>query len=66
MSEVLVGKASGDRLNVIADKTQVYGLKGNDTLISENKKEILLIGGSGDDSLIMFGGNGTLSGTLLN
>ena len=62
MSEVLHGSAGVNQLNVSADKTQVYGLSGNDTLISNGKSEVLLIGGSGDDSLIMLGGNGTLSG----
>ncbi len=62
MSEVLHGDASGDQLNVRKDKTQVYGLSGNDTLISDKKSDVLLVGGSGDDSLIMLGGKGTLSG----
>ena len=62
MSEVLHGTAGGDQINVSADKTQVYGLSGNDTLISDKKADALLIGGSGDDSLIMLGGKGTLAG----
>ena len=62
MAEVIHGNASGNQLNAVADKTQVYSLKGNDTLISGDKKDALLIGSSGDDSLVMFGGNGTLSG----
>lgn len=37
-------------------------MSGNDTLISDSKSDVLLIGGSGDDSLIIKGGNGTLSG----
>ena len=62
MAEVLHGNVSSDQLNARNDKTQVYGLKGNDTLTSNNKSDVLLVGGSGDDSLIMTGGNGTLSG----
>ena len=62
MTEVLHGNASGNQLNVTADKTQAYGLSGNDTIISDGKSEVLLIGGSGDDSLVMTGGKGTLSG----
>lgn len=62
MADVIVGKASEDRLAVIEDKTQVYGLKGNDTISSNGKSDIFLIGGSGDDVLNMTGGNGTLSG----
>ena len=62
MAEVLHGYASADLLNARADKSQVYGLKGNDTLTSDNKSDVLLVGGSGSDSLIISGGNGTLSG----
>ena len=62
MSRVLYGDTGGNQLNASADKTQVYGLSGNDTLVSDSKSDVLLIGGSGDDSLIMQGGNGTLSG----
>ena len=62
MAEVLHGNVSSDQLNARNDKTQVYGLAGNDTLTSGNKSDVLLVGGSGDDSLIMTGGNGTLSG----
>ena len=62
MSEVLHGKAGGDQINASVDKTQVYGLSGNDTLISDKKVDALLVGGSGDDSLIMLGGKGTLAG----
>lgn len=62
MAEIIHGKTTGDSLSVIADKTQVYGLKGNDTLSSVDKRDVLLIGGSGDDVLKMTGGNGTLSG----
>ena len=62
MAEVLFGDKAGDQLIVSADKTQAYGLSGNDTLISDNKSDALLIGGSGDDSLIMMGGVGTLNG----
>ena len=61
-AEVVVGKASNNKLNVEEDKTQVYGLAGNDTLTSNRKADALLIGGSGDDVLNMTGGNGTLSG----
>ena len=62
MAEVLHGKATGDNLAVSANKTQVYGLAGNDILTSANHSDVLLIGGSGDDYLGMTGGNGTLSG----
>ena len=62
MAKVLHGDANGNQLNASENKTQVYGLKGNDTLISDGKSDVLLIGGSGDDSLIMLGGNGSLSG----
>ena len=62
MAEVLHGDATANQLNARNDKTQVYGLKGNDTLTSGVKSDVLLVGGSGDDSLIMSGGNGTLSG----
>ena len=62
MSEVIVGKSGKDKLSVIADKTQVYGLAGNDTIESNGKNNILLVGGSGDDVLSMTGGAGTLSG----
>ena len=61
-AEVVVGKASDNKLNAKEDKTQVYGLAGNDTLNSDRKADALLIGGSGDDVLNMTGGNGTLSG----
>ena len=63
MAEVLHGTAtSGDNLYASANKTQVYGLAGDDTLTADGKSDILLIGGSGNDRLIMTGGNGTLSG----
>ena len=62
MAQVLHGDAGVNQLSASTDKTQVYGLSGNDTLISDGKSDVLLIGGSGDDSLIMLGGNGTLSG----
>ena len=62
MAKVIHGDTGGNQLNASADKTQVYGLAGNDTLVSDSKSDVLLIGGSGNDSLIMRGGNGTLSG----
>ena len=37
-------------------------MAGNDTLTSENFSDVLLIGGSGDDRLLVKGGDGTLSG----
>ncbi len=37
-------------------------MAGNDTLISDNMNDVLFIGSSGNDSLIMTGGTGTLSG----
>lgn len=46
MSEVFHGNSDGNQLNASADKSQVYGLKGNDTLISDGKSEVPLIGGS--------------------
>ena len=61
-AEVLVGKTKNDKLVVAKDRTQIYGLAGNDTLTSTGKSEVLLIGGTGDDVLSMTGGNGTLSG----
>ncbi len=61
MAKVLHGDASGNQLNVSEDNAQAYGLKGNDTLISDNKSDVLLVGG-GDDSLIVMGGEATLSG----
>ena len=51
-----------DQFNAHYNKTQIYGLSGNDTLINDNFDEVLLIGGSGDDNLVIKGGNGTLSG----
>ena len=62
MADVIVGKSTKDKLVTAEDKTQVYGLAGNDTLISDGKNKILLVGGSGNDLLRMTGGNGTLSG----
>ena len=61
-AKVLVGKTTNDKLTVAEDKTQIYGLAGNDTLNSNGKSDVLLIGGSGNDVLSMTGGNGTLSG----
>ena len=62
MADVIVGKSTKDKLVAFEGKTQIYGLAGNDTLISDNKSEVLLIGGSGNDVLRMTGGSGTLSG----
>ena len=62
MAEVLHGDANGNQLNAAENRTQVYGLQGNDTLTSDGKSNVLLVGGSGNDSLIMTGGNATLSG----
>ncbi|MBR3497614.1 MAG: hypothetical protein IKO05_01315 [Selenomonadaceae bacterium] len=62
MADVIVGKSTKDKLVTAEDKTQVYGLAGSDTLISDGKNKILLVGGSGNDLLRMTGGNGTLSG----
>ena len=62
MADVIVGKTKKDKLVAFEGKTQIYGLTGNDTLISDNKKEVHLIGGSGNDVLRMTGGSGTLSG----
>jgi len=61
-AKVLVGKTKNDKLVVAEDRTQIYGLAGNDTLESNGKSNVLLIGGSGNDVLKMTGGNGTLSG----
>ena len=61
-AEVLVGTSSDNVLIVTTDKTQTYGLAGNDTLVSSGKSDAQLIGGSGNDVLSMTGGNGTLSG----
>ena len=62
MADVIVGKTTKDKLVAYEDRTQIYGLTGNDTLISDNKTEMRLIGGSGNDVLRMTGGSGTLSG----
>ena len=62
MADVLHGDSGVNQLNVNANRTQAYGLSGNDTLTSNGKSEVLLVGGSGDDSLVMLGGSGTLSG----
>ena len=62
MADVIVGKTKKDKLVAFEGRTQIYGLAGNDTLISDNKKEVHLIGGSGNDVLRMTGGSGTLSG----
>ena len=62
MTEILHGTADDNKINVAADKTQAYGLSGSDTIISDGKSDVLLIGGSGNDNLIMLGGKGTLSG----
>ena len=62
MADVLHGTPGNNQLNATANRTQVYGLSGNDTLASDGKSDVLLVGGSGSDSLIMSGGNGTLSG----
>lgn len=62
MADVIVGKSAKDKLVAYESRTQIYGLAGNDTLISDNKNEVLLIGGSGNDVLRMTGGTGTLSG----
>ena len=45
------GNTSGDQINVGANKTQAYGLAGNDTIASDGKSDVLLVGGSGNDSL---------------
>ncbi|MBE8951002.1 MAG: hypothetical protein SR3Q1_10495 [Quinella sp. 3Q1] len=62
MSKVLHGGEGVDTLNASSDKAQLYGLKGNDTLISDGKSDVLLVGGGGEDSLIVMGGEATLSG----
>lgn len=62
MARAIHGDSSSDQINVSENKTQAYGLAGNDTLLTDNKKDVLLIGGSGNDSLIMTGGTGTLNG----
>ncbi|MBR4152242.1 MAG: hypothetical protein IKT98_04730 [Selenomonadaceae bacterium] len=62
MSKLIVGKSGKDILTVIEDKTQVYGLSGNDTIESNGKNSVTLLGGSGDDVLNMTGGNGILNG----
>lgn len=64
MAEVLVGKKTSNNLTVIGNKTQVWGLAGNDTLTSNGKSEVLLIGGTGNDVFQMTGSSGTLSGTI--
>ena len=61
MAEVIHGNASGESLSASADRTQVYGLAGNDTLTSNGRSNVLLVGGSGDDTLIVTGNNGTIA-----
>ena len=61
-TEVAHGTAKSDKLVVLKDRTQVYGLAGNDMIESNGKRCVLLIGGSGDDTINMAGGNGTLVG----
>ncbi len=61
-AEVIHGDTGGNSLHADEDKTQVYGLAGDDTLSANGKSDVLLIGGSGNDVLNMTGGNGTLSG----
>ena len=46
MAKVLHGNEGDNLLNAIENKTQVYGLEGNDTLLSDNKSDVLLVGGS--------------------
>ena len=62
MAEVIHGNSSGNNLVADENRTQIYGLAGDDTLSSDGNSEILLIGGSGNDVLNMTGGTGTLSG----
>lgn len=45
MADVLHGNAVGNQISVSADKTQVYGLGGGDTLTSDGKSNVLLVGG---------------------
>ena len=59
---MLLSDGNANQLNTTTNKSQVYGLAGNDTLTADGKSNVLLIGGSGNDSLVMSGGNGTLSG----
>ena len=61
-ANVVHGDSSRNQLVSAYDNTQIYGLAGNDTIESVNKKNVLLIGGSGSDVLNMTGGTGTLSG----
>ena len=62
MARVLYGDAGGNKIFATANKMQLYGLAGNDTLVSEGNNDVILIGGSGNDSLIIKDGTGTLSG----
>ena len=62
MANILHGDSNGNLLNAAENRTQIYGLQSNDTLTADGKSDVLLVGGSGSDSLIMSGGNGTLSG----
>ena len=48
MADVLHGTPGNNQLNATANRTQVYGLAGNDTLTGDGKSEVLLIGGSGN------------------
>ena len=61
-ANVIHGDSSQNKLINTSDNAQIYGLSGSDTLESVNRKNALLIGGSGDDVLNITGGTGTLSG----
>ena len=61
-ADVIHGTSGGDYGSNIGDNTQVYGLAGNDTIETANSKNVLLIGGSGNDVIHMTGGSGTLNG----
>lgn len=62
MAQVLHGDAGGNKIFTTANKTQAYGLADNDTLVGEGNIDVILIGGSGNDNVIIKDGTGTLSG----
>ena len=61
-ANVIHGNSDQNKITNSDNNTQIYGLAGNDTLESTNKKNFILIGGSGNDVLSITGGNGTLNG----
>ena len=65
-AKVIHGNSGNNHLNVNSNKTQAYGLAGDDIIECYEKSNVLLIGGSGNDTLTMSGGSGTLVGGVGN